>query len=391
MPVLIAKDQVREPLHVIVPLQNQWRWKTRYKHMDRAIKHFVDSGAVVTLVEAAFNRRELVYADSGLDGLAANCAIQGPQFKHRYIGLATAAELWLKENLINVGAQDVTQRHYDWQQIAWIDGDVHFVRPNWVGEAIHKLQHGQTSDVALLQMFSQAADLGPNYEILPASYPHAQGLGFAHAFHEGLLKPTLTPQIEADLKAMGGDIEQLLKDFMQMEEDLEGNYYGQDAAKRVWPGLAWAATRNAWNAMGGLMDFAVWGGSDYAMAHALIGAKKGMIREDLHPNYKSLSYEFFDRCEKDIRRNLLVMQGTVLHHWHGRKISRGYNAKHQLLAKYQFDPLRDLKRDAQGLWLMHDDGSERYIKMRDGFRAIAVERNEDSPETGLGHFSKQGH
>lgn len=391
MPVLIAKDAVREPLHVVVPVQNPWRFKTRYKHLDRTIKHFMDSGAVVTLVEAAFNRRELVYKDSGIDGLAANCAIQGTEFKHRYIGLATASELWLKESLIQVGVQDITNRHYAWQQVAWIDGDVHFVRPNWVGEAIHKLQHGQTSDIAFLQMFSQAADLGPNYEILPAHYPHAQGISFAQAFLEGTLKPTLTPSIEADLKEMGGDIEKLLKDFMHLEEDLAGNYYGQDAAKRVWPGLAWACTRNAWNAVGGLMDFAVWGGSDYATSHALFGIKKGMIREDMHPNYKALTYQWFDRCEKHVRRNVLVMDGTILHYWHGKKISRGYNAKHALLARYQFDPLRHLKRDAQGLYLLHDDGSESYIQLRDGLRRIAVERNEDSPETGVEAFRPQGH
>jgi hypothetical protein len=391
MSVLIAKDHVREPLHVVVPLQNPWRWKSRYKHMDRAIKHLHDSGAVITLVEQGFNRRELVYADSGLDGMAANCALQGAEFKHRYIGLHSASELWLKENLIGVGVQDVTSRHYDWNQIAWIDGDVHFVRPNWVGEAIHKLQHGTHSDVAFLQMFSQAADLGPNYEILPAAYPHAQGVGFVHAWKEGTLKPNLTPQIQADLEKIGGDIQALLKDFMKMEEDLAGNYYGQDAAKRVWPGLAWACTRNAWNAVGGLMDFAVWGGSDYATSHALIGARKGMIREDLHPNYKSLTDEWADRADRFVRRNLLVMDGTILHHWHGRKISRGYNAKHALLARYAFDPIRHLKRDAQGLYMLHDDGSEAFVQFRDQFRKIAIERNEDSPETGLGHFAKQGH
>lgn len=391
MSVLIARDEVREPLHVVVPLQNPWRWKSRYKHFDRTLKHLMDSGAVVTLVEQGFNRRELVYADSGLDGMAANCAIQGTEFKHRYIGVHSASELWLKENLVGVGVQDISNRHYGWNQVGWIDGDIVFVRPNWVGEAIHKLQHGTHSDIAFLQMFSQAADLGPNYEMLPASYPHAQGVSFAHAWKEGTLKPDLNPTILADLQKLGGDIQEVLKDFMQLEEDATGNYYGQDAAKRVWPGLAWACTRNAWNAVGGLMDFAVWGGSDYATAHALIGARKGMVREDLHPNYKAMTSQWADRADHFVRRNVLVMEGTVLHHWHGRKIARGYNAKHRLLARYQFDPLLHLKRDAQGLYMLHDDGSEAFIQFRDQFRAIAKERNEDSPETGLGHFEKQGH
>lgn len=391
MSVLIAKDRVREPLHVIIPLQNPWRWKSRYKHMDRAIKHLVDSGAVVTLVEVGFNRRELVYADSGLDGLAANCDLHGDEFKHRYIGLHSTAEVWLKENLINIGVQDVTNRHFAWEQVAWIDGDVHFIRPNWVGEAVHKLQHGTSSDIAFLQMFSHAADLGPNYEILPPSYPHAQGVGFVKAWQEGHLKPVLSPEIEADLKKIKVDFDELAKDFAQLESDISGNYYLQTDQKRVWPGLAWACTRNAWNSVGGLMDFAIWGGSDHATSHALIGCSKGMIRNDLHPNYQALTNEWYDRCQRHVRRNLLTMEGTILHHWHGRKTQRGYNTKHALLSKYGFDPLRHLKRDSQGLYDMHDDGSESFVQLRETFRKIAKERNEDSPETGLEIPSKIGH
>src|ERR1700733_4260978 len=105
MAVLIARDLVREPLYAIIPLFNPWRWKTKYKHTVRAIKHFIDSGATVILVEAAFNRREFVFEDCGIDGLSATCSgILGAdnRFKHRYLPLRTKDELWLKENMINV-------------------------------------------------------------------------------------------------------------------------------------------------------------------------------------------------------------------------------------------------------------------------------------------------
>ena len=161
MSIIIARDQVREPLYVIVPYFNPWRFKSRVKHAERALKHFHDSGAVIVFVEIGFNRRELVFADSGLDGRQADCGILGAdsRFRHKYIGLHTKDELWLKENAVNVGAQALP---YDWQQVCWLDADVHFARPNWVGECIHKLQHYK-----FLQMFSHAQDLGPNYEILP--------------------------------------------------------------------------------------------------------------------------------------------------------------------------------------------------------------------------------
>ena len=178
----VVPDAVREPLYAVVPYFNPWRWKSREKHTLRAIKHFADAGAVVILVEAAFNRREFSLADCGLDGVLASCHIlpSDHNFRHRYIGLRTTDELWLKENLINAG---VSRLPDNWQQVCWLDSDVQFARPNWAGECIHKLQH-----YAFLQMFSHARDLGPNYEMLPEDYPHADGQGFVTAFQNGTLE-----------------------------------------------------------------------------------------------------------------------------------------------------------------------------------------------------------
>jgi hypothetical protein len=378
MPVFIARDQVKEPLFAVVPYFNPWRWKSRVKLTQRAIKHFHDSGAVVVLVEVGFNRRELVFAESGLDGMTADCGIHG-EFKHKYIGLHSKDELWLKENAINVGVQSLP---HNWQQVCWLDSDIHFVRPNWVGEAIHKLQHGTTSGRAFIQMFSHARDVGPNYELLSQDYPHAEGLGFVRAWKDGVLKSTLTPEVIADMKALGQDIlvkkniDQASTDLKKLAGDLGFTYY----LGRVFPGLAWACTRPAWEAVGGLFDAAIWGGGDWHMAHALIEKTEGMMRNDLHRNYKKLVNQWYQRCRTHIRQNILVMDGTVIHYWHGRKTDRGYNAKHALLADMGFDPLRHLTRDSQGLWQLHDDRSTTYVKLRDTFRTVAYERNEDGIE-----------
>jgi hypothetical protein len=388
MAVIIARDQVREPFYVVVPVMNQWRWKSRWKHTDRAIKHFVDSGAVVVLVEIGFNRRELVYADSGLDGTTANCGIHG-EFKHKYIGLHSREELWMKEPAINIGVQYITHTDYHWQQVGWLDSDVHFIRPNWVGEAIHKLQHGMSSDIAFLQMFTQARDLGPNYEMLPEDYPHANGVSFVKSWQDGDLDENLTrgwrpkealaeasrQQILADLAKVQGDVNQLSIDLVKLEKDIESNYYG---ARRVFPGLAWACTRKAWDAVGGLPDFAIWGGADWAMAHALIGRRRGMMHSGLHDNYKAMMNAWADNADRHVRQNVMTMDGAIFHNWHGKKTVRGYGDKHRILAKLQFDPIRHLKRDGNGLPQLHDDGSETFTQLRDSFRKIAHERNEDS-------------
>lgn len=378
----VVPDSVKEPLYAIVPYFNPWRWKSREKHTLRAIKHFADAGAVVVLVEAAFNRRSFSLADCGLDGAIADCSVHGPGYRHQYIGLRTKDELWLKENLINLA---VARLPHNWEQVCWLDSDVHFVRPNWVGECIHKLQH-----YAFLQMFSHARDMGPNYELLPENYPHADGRGFVAAFQDGVL----------------GDFGFTKKQQPQPEHHRHHHpphhhppkpptpppYSGANYAGRVFPGLAWAATRKAWDDVGGLIDFAVWGGADYHMAHALIEKTEGMMRNDLHRNYRKLVMQWYYRCHTHIRRNVGCMEGTILHSWHGRKTERGYNAKHHLLAEIGFDPLRHLKRDFQGLYELHDDRSTAYVRLRDMMRKIAKERDEDSDDTRLDLFEReQGH
>jgi hypothetical protein len=336
----VVPDKVHEPLYAIVPYHNPWRWKSREKHTIRAIKHFVDSGAVVVLVETAFNRRDFAFENSGLADTPTNCGVLGndPRFRHMWIGLRGSSELWLKENMINLAAARLPS---DWQQLCWLDSDVHFVRPNWVGECIHKLQH-----YSFLQMFSHARDLGPNYEMLPEDYPHAAGTGFVQAFHAGALGAAETYQYPP----------------------------------RVWPGLAWAATRQAFDSVGGLLDFAIWGGGDWHMAHALVEKTEGMMRTDLHKNYQKMVMQWFHRCRTQIRQNVGVMEGSILHSWHGRKTDRGYNAKHALLARVGFDPLRHLKKDYQGLYQLHDDRSPAFVQLRDLMRKIAKERNEDGTE-----------
>ena len=369
MPYIVS-DAVREPLYAIVPYFNPWRWQSREKHTLRAVKHFVDSGAVVYLVEIAFNRREFAFEGLGLNGTEANCQIHGKQFQHKHIQLRTKDELWLKENAINQAVQHLP---HDWQQVCWLDSDVHFVRPNWVGETIHKLQH-----YSFLQMFSHARDLSPSYEVMPEMYPHADGSGFVRAWMEGAL--SASPELDSAAKHHhpGGGGGRRHK------------HHPLPYPPRVWPGLAWACTRGAWDAVGGLIDFAVWGGADYHMAFSLVEQPVGMMRKDLHPNYQNMVMEWYERCKKHIRQNVGFMEGSIFHHWHGRKTDRGYNAKHALLAQIGFDPLRHLKRDFQGLWQLNDDGSDSFMQLRDGMRRIALERDEDSPDTRLDLWD-QGH
>ncbi len=351
-------DAIHEDLHVLVPVYNPWRWKSRWKLVERSIQHFVDSGATVYVIEAAFGERDFATDEiapnfidnrSDISGTAPDCDHDAfTRGKHKWIHVRTSDELWLKENLINYGASLLP---HDWKYVAWLDADISFVRPNWVGETIHKLQH-----YSFLQMFSHARDCGPDYELLDQDYPHADGPSFMKAYMDGSLDALANVGLPVSMRTKP-----------------RSDYYGG----RVWPGLCWATRRDCWDKVGGLFDMAVWGGGDWHMAHALIGKRDSMMRKDLHRNYKAAVSAWADRCDRYIRKNVGCMTGTVLHHWHGPKPQRGYNTKHALLAQCGFDPTRHLKRDWQGLYQLNDDGSDDFVNLRDGFRRIALERNED--------------
>jgi hypothetical protein len=365
--VTIARDVVREPLYTLVPYFNPWRNKSRVKHTERALKHFHDSGCTIVFVETCFGRRESDFETLGLDGTLTNCDILGvSEFRHKHVVLRTSDEFWHKEDAVNLGVQRALP--HNWQQMCWLDADIQFLRPNWVGECIQKLQH-----YAFLQPFSDARDVGPNYELLPQGYTHAQGPSFVNFWrHQTNRAPS--PVIRQDIRNIKRDLRRLERDIEKLEHDLCPPYPGP-----IFYGLAWACTRKAYDDVGGIFDKAVWGGSDYDMAHALT-EQCANLHLKAHPNYRKMLLEWEDRCRRYIRKNVGMMEGTLVHYWHGRKSERQYSEKRKLMGTANFDPLRHLKRDSNGLLVLHDDGSENFILFRDQMRRISKERNEDSNE-----------
>lgn len=240
------------------------------------------------------------------------------------IKLRTDNELWYKENLINIGVNHLPP---DWKYMAWIDTDIEFKNENWALETIEELQ-----SYKVLQLFSHCIDLGIKNETL-----HVH-MGFAYQYVNG-------------------------------ETWKEPKYGG------TWhPGYAWAMRRDAYDNIGGLMDFPILGSGDHHMSLAFIGLVNKYINSKLHPHYKLLCNIFQERCEKFIRRNIGFVHGTILHYFHGNKADRRYQDRWKILTDNQFDPLRDIIKDSQGLWKL--EGSK--LKLRDDIMMYFRQRNEDS-------------
>jgi hypothetical protein len=305
------------PLYVVAVVVNPSRYRSRYQLYREFEKYITDAGAILFTVEAAYGDREFEVTDPN---------------NRNHIRLRTDHEVWHKENLINIG---VSHLPADWKYVAWIDADTQFARNDIVAETIHQLQH-----FSVVQMFSHAIDLGPRHQPLNSFE------GFA-----------------AQWTRRGGSV----------PSDMER--YG------VWhPGYAWACRRDAWNHLGGLIDFAIVGSADRYMACGLIGEMRQCLSANIVrscPDYTQWCLEWQSRAERHIKHNIGFVDGLLLHYFHGPKKLRGYFDRSEIIWKNRFDPARDIKRDWQGVWQLTDQ----KIALRDKLRAYFRSRDEDSTAT----------
>ena len=316
-------DRVNEKLYVIAPVYNATRYRSRWK-LYKEFENYVLSNnqAHLVTIEAAYGEREFAIE-------------QTDSPNHTVVHLRTKSELWFKENLINLAVQRLPP---DWKYMAWVDADVIFVRPDWVGETIQQLQHYK-----VIQMWSQYQDVTPNFELI----------GTARSF--------------MDCYVYGG--------IADMGKNMNMDY--SPAKPRIGypgaPGLAWAMTREAWDYLGGLIDISILGACDWYMAHALVGNLELVLSKKYNPRYLELLMEWQNRAEKHIKRNVGVMKGLAIHYWHGPKVDRKYGSREQILIENNYNPDVDLKRDWQGAYQLTD----RSIGLRDGLMKYGRERNED--------------
>lgn len=323
-------DTVDHKLYIITPVFNPQRYRSRWKlYLDFEKKILQSGEAHLVTIECAFGNRAF--------------ALTQKDTNHTLIQVRTKDEIWIKENLLNLAIQRIPQ---DAKYLAWIDGDVDFARPDIIGETIQKLQH-----YSVVQMFSTAHDLDSNYDVIKT--------------HKGFFWSYLN-SADGSVPPNQGRI--------KMPTDSYGtNPFGSGIS--YWhPGFATAWRREAFDAVGGFIDWGILGGGDTFMAYALIGVldQRTMPNSLGEVGVKWLR-EWQERAEKYIKRNVGFVSGTLYHHWHGPRKSRGYFDRGTILTNAKFTPEIDIKRDWQGLWQLNPENTS----LRDGARKYFSMRNED--------------
>ena len=298
-------------LHVITAISNPLRLKSRIKLYRDFEAHMLASGVRLTVVECTYGKRP--YECAGTPGV-------------RHVPVRAKTMVWCKENLLGIGINRVAQDDAGAKYLAMLDADIHFRCADWAADAVQALQ---IYDV--IQPWSTAYDLGPRGEHLAAHTSFAKQL-----FHG---------------------------------QPLTGPYN-----KRGHPGYAWAYTRQALDALGGLIEVAGMGSGDYHMAMSLAGLGEHSLHGKSASSYRTTIMEWQRRALKHINHNIGYVEGTIEHHWHGKKADRRYAGRWDMFVKHGFDPAADLRRNATGGL----EFNSHKPALRREFARYLADRNEDS-------------
>jgi len=316
-------DQLHKPLYVLTSVFNATRYRSRWRAYQDFVKMVEEAGAVLYTVEVAFGERDFAVTEAD---------------NPRHLQLRTWAEVWHKENALNLLVQRLP---LDWEYLAFVDADIAFARPDWADETLHKLQHFQ-----VVQMFSEAEDLGPNFE----------GLQKHHSFVYSWQHKTPMPPSN-------------------------GHYYTPEGPKTDYieyhPGWCWGWRREALDAVGGQIEVGITGANDNSQARAFFGIADKSLHPDIGGTYRQTVMKWQKDALLYIQKNVGLVEGKILHFFHGKKLDRGYWTRWRVLTSTNYEPFTDLKKDWQGLFqLVVED--ERQEKLRDLLHDYFVARNEDS-------------
>ena len=285
--------------------------------------------------------------------------------------------LFHKENCLN---EIVKRFPADWKYGAYIDGDFSFTRHDWALEAVHQLQLHP-----FVQLFSAYTDLTSATH--GGHQPMSASKSFAATFiGNGHRLPSTAPaggwSQNVNPKAATASTAQQMSFYAPAGESqcmTVGVSKSAAAAAPAWipvgaTGGAWAFTRNAFDAVGGMMDQCILGHADWFMAFGLVSQPtRGEIADSrYHPHYTAM-VEAWQTKAAALKSDIGAVDGFAVHHWHGSKRNRGYDDRDFILVRNQFDPIADLRRNAYGIYELAGNKPQ----LRDDILRYFYQRNED--------------
>lgn len=270
-------------LYVITPISNPLLTKSRIALAKTFCEQQLAAGVHLTVVECALGDRpfELASIDKRIN----------------HVGVRHKTICWHKENLINIGLSKLPT---DARYIAWIDADISFRLPQWPDAVVQSLQQ-----YSIIQPWETAYDLGPS----PVNTHLTAHTSFASLFVQG---KKVNPKWS--------------KEYTFSH-----------------PGYAWCARKEILNELGGLYEDAILGSADSNMAFAMLGRVAETFPGDISPQFTASQIAWQKKAVQFIGQRIGYIPGTIEHSWHGSKPKRGYVSRWDILRKWKFNPVEDIK------------------------------------------------
>jgi len=248
-----------------------------------------------------------------------------------YTSVNSKSVVWNKENLVNIGISNLPA---DWKYVAWVDGDISFLNEDWVKDTIETLDSS-----AICQLWTEAHDLGQDGRVM-------------------------------------------LKHRSFCSQVSEARLCQKMKLYTTWhSGYAWGATKQAIEAIGGLYDKGILGSADNYMAWALVGRLDLLVtNRQISAGELDFLYKWQERALQ-FRNSLAAVPGTIEHHYHGTKKSRGYSWRWKIAATHDFEPTEDVSYNADGVLEFAGNKPNLESAVLDYFQSRDEDAIEVVPET----------
>lgn len=333
-----------EHFYIITVISNPVRYESRYR-LYKDFREIVESGgAKLITVEQIFGDRNAVVTERD---------------NPFHVQVFSVEELWHKENLIDIGVAHMMQLDPQCKKFMWCDADIYPTVPSrhWFEEVVHQLDHNEA-----VQCFNY-------FQSDEKEKPGQANRSFVATYIDNGYK---VPKQRVDKENTQTVIEIVpgLNDY---------DYGGQtkwNSPGRTGGSLAWNV--DAYNKVGGMIDYCILGSGDWYMALGLVGEIESRHAEakNLHPYSKKLLH-WQELAERWIKRDVGYVNVNVGHFFHGSHVDRQYSSRGNILIENNYDPNIDIKYDSQGL-IQLETWELRQIKLRDQIRSYFRGRREDN-------------
>ncbi|MCB1501417.1 MAG: hypothetical protein KDK07_16805 [Bauldia sp.] len=240
--------------------------------------------------------------------------------------------MWQKERLFNIALSALPP---ECRSVAFLDCDIVFDRMDWADQTVAAL-----GDHPLVHLYERI-------QFMPRDLPSGR---LAIEASEG--------HLESLVAAVAGGLDP--NSVLSAMSETNNAIYAR--------GTAWAGRREVVESTG-FFDVCIIGGGDTAFVTSLYGChdflrQRHHASEAEHAAYLDWSARLLTAMANGRPGHI---PGDILHLWHGSLADRRRATRHAGLARFDFDPSRDIAIGESGAWVWASDKPDLHAYVRDYF------------------------